>query len=916
MTIVNNLSIKMKLLLIFIIPTLALIYQITSLILSQNHVLNESRNLNISLQITTKASSLVHELQKERGATAGFIGSNGKQLSDTLTSQRKNTKIKINELKSFINSQDLNKLPKYFIKDLDKAISRLDNLNSIRKDVSSLQISKKDAISYYTMTNGMFLDSIASLAKYSSNPDIIKELNSFVNFLYSKERAGIERAVGAGAFSSDNISTNGRIKFNNLIAEQDSYIKSCKILKKNEKTFHYDKLMQGQVIEQVEEMRHILLTAHNIGGFNIDATVWFETITKKLGILKEIENYLANKITPDNQKLKETIKVVKLLNEVLHETQKERGATAGYLGSHGTKFGNILQKQVINTNLKITDFKIALKKANISNNFQNVISDLNRLVAIRTLVQNQEISSVKAIKFYTDMNSDILQIDANLIQNCKTAKCARELNGYYSFLMLKEKTGIERAILSSTFAQNRFSDGMIIKFVKIIAQENTYLNTFLVNSDKSTLNFYNKKINNSIFISVQEMRNIALTTTTIGGFGVDSKVWFNTISKKINLLKQVEDKLSQELISSINSIEKDASSEQMTLLILAVLTITFALLVAGLIYIAITKSLNNICLTAKDLSSGDGDLTKRLKITSKDEIGEVAIEINHFIDKVQSTINLVKQGSHKNASISQELHSLSENVQENITNESKIIADATKDIATISSELQHSVTKAGVNHNQIEKASSDLSTATNKINDLTVKINQTSVTEQELSIKLEELSINATEIKNVLNIISDIADQTNLLALNAAIEAARAGEHGRGFAVVADEVRKLAENTQRALAEINASVSVIVQSILEASSQMNNNAKTVVDLVDISMNVESTIMQSNDIMLEALKASLNTMAESKKMSKETSLIAKEIENINKISNQNSSSMNDIEIASSHLNQLTTNLNTQVDKFRT
>ena len=175
-----------------------------------------------------------------------------------------------------------------------------------------------------------------------------------------------------------------------------------------------------------------------------------------------------------------------------------------------------------------------------------------------------------------------------------------------------------------------------------------------------------------------------------------------------------------------------------------------------------------------------------------------------------------------------------------------------------------------------------------------------------MSEKLEQLSGETRQIKGLLEIISDISDQTNLLALNAAIEAARAGEHG--FAVVADEVRKLAERTQKSLTEINLILAVIIQSVSDASEQMNKNADSIESLSDISKSVE-TMDKTNKLTQASAKGSLEIATHTKDM-------LGRIQSVSTISKENNTSMQELAQIASQLNGSSQELNTKLEYFKT
>lgn len=181
---------------------------------------------------------------------------------------------------------------------------------------------------------------------------------------------------------------------------------------------------------------------------------------------------------------------------------------------------------------------------------------------------------------------------------------------------------------------------------------------------------------------------------------------------------------------------------------------------------------------------------------------------------------------------------LSKDVGSRIDNSLKIVSLTKEAAQDVSKKIHIAVEEAKENKNAIIKVNALLLKSQSDISFLAGKIESSSENENEISIKMGALEQDTEQIKNVLAIISDIADQTNLLALNAAIEAAPAGEHGRGFAIVADEERKLAERTQKTLTEINTSVGLVVQSIAETSEYMKKNAQETKKLVEFSSIVQ------------------------------------------------------------------------------
>ncbi|MBF0369142.1 MAG: nitrate- and nitrite sensing domain-containing protein [Magnetococcales bacterium] len=288
--------------LMLLFPLAGLIWFSVQGVVAKYDILERMAALAELAELAVESSALVHETQKERGYTAGFLGSSGEQFRSELSSQRQRTNRNLLTFQKKIKDFDVEKVGAMegigadFQGALAHALSYLDAMAAFRLQVDQQKISVQEAITHYSEMNAAFLEMIGVLSRLTTNPQMMSLIAGYEYFLLSKERAGIERALITGTLAQDQFAPGNLHQFHTLVAEQETYTRVFLSFMTAKQSAFYHNMLSHEVVSRVGRLRQIILAKGERGSFGIDANDWFYAITKKIDLLKEVENRLSEEI--------------------------------------------------------------------------------------------------------------------------------------------------------------------------------------------------------------------------------------------------------------------------------------------------------------------------------------------------------------------------------------------------------------------------------------------------------------------------------------------------------------------------------------------------------------------------------------------------------------------------------------------
>ena len=806
----SKFSIKQKLIAIMMIPLTVVILLSAKLAYNAYIETTNLQKIEKIVILSTKIGAMVHETQKERGMTAGFLGSKGKKFVNKLPEQRKNVDNRKSELLAYLNDFDVNEYTPEFKTAITNGLDKLKQIESIRGQVSNLSIPLGKALGYYTGMNANFLDVIDSGTRISTNPLLTQKISAYTNFLLSKERAGIERAVGSNTLAKNEFGKGMRIKFNNLINTQNTYMYTFTKFADKESLDFYNKTLQGPEIDEVNKIRSELINSakkHQL----------ISRIKEQVGYGGIIHNF-KNYVIRGNAKYE-----LKIINQYHTLTKHINDYKAlGNLSVEETTLINNIQTVFNKYYNGVKHVKQAIKNGTSIKQLDKVVkvSDGPAIKALNTL--SKSLFSVPAEHWFAKITVKIEKLKkienylaSDLIVTVENEKDVT----YFETLLFALLTTIGIAltlILARTIAFTLLIDVKDVKaglddFFGFINFEKDDLKLIEVHSNDELgqmSKIINKNIENTkhnIQTDKDLIKNTIEVANKINNGHLSSRIALHSNNPQLNELKDIINEM-------LNTLEFNI------------------------------KKISDVLISFSEMNYKPNVDKENLDGT----LGRLCDDVNSLS---RSFTDILIDNKKNGMILSQNASTLTGNLNElssAATTQAASLEETAASLEELTTNLQQNtqLTKEMANYGEKVKVSvksgEDLA---NKTVDA-----------------MEEINQQTSAITEAITVIDQIAFQTNILSLNAAVEAATAGEAGKGFAVVAQEVRNLASRSAEAAQEIKDIVGnaqnktdygkKIASEMIEGYHELNENSSKTISLIEdvttASNQQEQGIVQIND----------------------------------------------------------------------
>ncbi|GAA0577003.1 nitrate- and nitrite sensing domain-containing protein [Halomonas salifodinae] len=520
-------------------------------------------------------------------------------------------------------------------------------------------------------------------------------------------------------------------------------------------------------------------------------------------------------VSRDMARLERLMHLAEESGRLVHQLQRERGMSAGYLGSEGREFIAALAEQRQASDraaealvARLSALEPGLLGEQASTRLDEVRAGLADLGRYRQGVDALEPSADQAIRHYTAITSALIDGVGALGAGVEDGGLVRRLAAYTQLLNAKELAGIERAVLANAFAADRFTPALHRRFMSLVGEEAAYLSGFQRFATAAARDHYAEAMARPVVAEVAALRERAMAGAGQGGFGVEPGHWFERQTAKIDLLHDLETALSADLVAASQARYREARHALLAYLGLALLAwavaIGLALLVSRSIVIPLRRTLAQI-------AAGEGDLSRRLEVLGSDELAALNRANNAATETTERLVASIQRGA---ASI----HGASGEIAQG----NQALAERTEEQSSSLVETASSMEQITVTVKQTADYAAQASRLTGEVDGQAREASRVAGEAREAMVAIKDANQRVTTI---VEAIDAIAFQTNLLALNASVEAARAGEQGRGFAVVAGEVRQLAGRCAEEANQIRALVDASVLRTEEGERLVDDSAQ-------------------------------------------------------------------------------------------